>query len=187
MRKLDLVEDEKIISKSPASLERGSKRHDGELVLTNKRLHFSSIENIGWTCWLDELVNIKIISNGVNATTKGGLNENILVFKREAWCQQIIAAQVLYVKESALEKTAPAELTGVLVNRAQLRLKLEKKFSDSELKAMCFDLEIEYENVAGNTREARTRELLLLVERNGRMAEFIACCKAERPAVDWDS
>lgn len=54
-------------------------------------------------------------------------------------------------------------------NRSELKKLLKKHFTLEELKTLCFDLEIPYEDLPGTTRDAKSRELITYCERNGRL------------------
>ena len=56
------------------------------------------------------------------------------------------------------------------LNRRQL-LVLEKRFSDEELAALCFDLGVDYENVPGSTKAARAIAIKTHFERLPRAHE----------------
>jgi hypothetical protein len=65
--------------------------------------------------------------------------------------------------------------------------RLAEHFDLNELQALCFDLGIEYENLAGdNTREVKTRELVKFGYRHGRLPEILRHCQELRPKVAWD-
>jgi len=69
--------------------------------------------------------------------------------------------------------------------RADLRRKVATYFNDDEIKSLCFDLGIEYENLAGETREAKARELVTYCERTSQVSQLANRCRELRPSVDW--
>ena len=69
--------------------------------------------------------------------------------------------------------------------RADLRHKVATYFNDDEIKSLCFDLGIEYENLAGETREAKARELVTYCERTSQVSQLANRCRELRPSVDW--
>ena len=68
---------------------------------------------------------------------------------------------------------------------SELRQKLIEHFNDSELHDLSFDLGIDYESVAGSTRDAKARELISYLQRRNRLHELISLCRARRPSVSW--
>lgn len=66
-----------------------------------------------------------------------------------------------------------------------LREKISYHFNVEELKNLCQDMNIIYENLAGEGREGQVRELIAYCERHGRLDTLIAECKRRRPNVDW--
>ncbi len=66
-----------------------------------------------------------------------------------------------------------------------LRRLIVKHFSDSELRDLCFDLTIDYENLPGPTKNDKARELVTYCERFGRTADLFALCRQQRPQVEW--
>ncbi len=66
-----------------------------------------------------------------------------------------------------------------------LRQHLASYFNNDELRTLCFDLRVEYEDLAADSREGRTRELVSLMDRHCRVPELIAKCAELRPKVAW--
>lgn len=54
-----------------------------------------------------------------------------------------------------------------------LHRKLTETFNEDELKTLCFDLGIDYENVSGDNKAAKARELVDDCKRKGRILELI--------------
>jgi ATP/maltotriose-dependent transcriptional regulator MalT len=69
---------------------------------------------------------------------------------------------------------------------ANLRQTLTARFSADELRTLCFDLGIDSENLPGEGKAGKARELLLYLERYDRIPELIECCRQSRPDVPWD-
>jgi len=67
----------------------------------------------------------------------------------------------------------------------QLRQLLDRYFILDEFKTLCFDLSVDYDNVPGETKTAKIRELLLVLGRHGRLPHLITILQQERPDVDW--
>jgi hypothetical protein len=58
-------------------------------------------------------------------------------------------------------------------------------FDDDELRSLCDDLEIDYDDVPGRAKSAKVRELVRYCERRGRLTKLIGRCRELRPHVDW--
>lgn len=68
---------------------------------------------------------------------------------------------------------------------AELRQKIAQHFNKEELRTLCFDLGVEYENLP-DTKDGMVRELVAYSERRGKTAELIAACQRLRPNVAWN-
>lgn len=70
--------------------------------------------------------------------------------------------------------------------RRQLRQNLIEGFNLSDLKDICYDLEIDYEELPGHTQKKDfVRELIVYASRIGRLPELILICQQERPNYAW--
>ena len=68
-----------------------------------------------------------------------------------------------------------------------LRNTLVTYFSDSELRDVCFDLGIDYENLGGDAKAGKARELVVYCQRRNRLAELEDACRRLRPHAFQDS
>ena len=66
---------------------------------------------------------------------------------------------------------------------AELRQWVEERFGIEDLKVLCFDLGIEYENLPGETKSLKIVSLLTFAERKGRLPDLIAKFHQERPGA----
>ena len=66
-----------------------------------------------------------------------------------------------------------------------LRKQLHALFSISELQILCVDLSIEYEDIPGNTRTDKVRELIDYTLRHGFLNELVAKVRQVRPRAKW--
>ena len=67
------------------------------------------------------------------------------------------------------------------VNLKTLRDALDKAYSDAELRDLCFELEVDYEDLPGDGQSAKARELVLFCKRRGLLAALVACVMRDRP------
>jgi hypothetical protein len=68
---------------------------------------------------------------------------------------------------------------------AALRQRLEQYFNLDELKELTFDLEVNYENLPGETLRSKTRELVNYCQRHNMLPRLVALCASLRSSVDW--
>lgn len=76
-------------------------------------------------------------------------------------------------------------LRNIPVDMVKIRQQLEKYFTMDELKTICFDSFIDFENISGETKEAKTRELVLYCQRHNKLPELLQACQERRPKIDW--
>ena len=69
--------------------------------------------------------------------------------------------------------------------RIQLFEILDKRFTGDELQTLCFRLKVEYENLAGGGKTGKARELVMLLQRQDRLAELVKLGKKLRPDITW--
>jgi hypothetical protein len=70
--------------------------------------------------------------------------------------------------------------------RKQWRRNMTEVFNLSELKDICFDMGINYDDLSGHDKRGDlVRELLAFAERVGRLHELIQVCQQERPHLEW--
>jgi internalin A len=72
-------------------------------------------------------------------------------------------------------------LTGLSSNLPDLLRQMEGVFSLEEVKRVCFDLGIEYEDLSGDSRSGNIRELLRYAERHGRLPDLVQLMQHHRP------
>lgn len=63
---------------------------------------------------------------------------------------------------------------------------LAKRFDAEELRTLCFELGIDYDDLKGEGKRGKARELVALLERRGRIAELVAIGKQLRPDAAWE-
>jgi AAA+ ATPase superfamily predicted ATPase len=71
------------------------------------------------------------------------------------------------------------------VDSARLRQRLLDYFDESELRNLAFDLNIDYEILAGESKSSKVSELIAYMERHGRVHELVAICRKLRPKISW--
>ncbi len=66
-----------------------------------------------------------------------------------------------------------------------LRETLATLFNESELRDLCFQLGVGYENIQGQTPRDKAREFVLLLNRQGRLKELAQVGQNLRPHGNW--
>lgn len=89
------------------------------------------------------------------------------------------------VSESDSTVSRDESMTAEPRHLASLRQNLVQFFDVSELKNLCFDLNVDYESLPGDTKADKARELLKHMQRHGRLDELVAQCRQIRPQVRW--
>jgi regulation of enolase protein 1 (concanavalin A-like superfamily) len=69
----------------------------------------------------------------------------------------------------------------------ELYHKLDKHFDQSELRGLAFQLNIDFDNLPGESKMDKARELVQYLERRNRISELVALCLEQRPSVNWPS
>jgi hypothetical protein len=68
---------------------------------------------------------------------------------------------------------------------AELRDLVNRVFDTNDLHELSFDLGIDYDGIAGDSRSRKVVELLQILSRQRRLPEFIERCQALRPMEKW--
>lgn len=67
-----------------------------------------------------------------------------------------------------------------------LRRKITNHFSLGELKVLCHDVMVDYDELAGEEKIEKASNLIGYLARRGRLADLVVVLKEERPKVDWE-
>lgn len=66
-----------------------------------------------------------------------------------------------------------------------MRVQMQDAFNLEDLKTLCQDLNISYENLGGEGLNAKVREIVGDFKRNGRLIDLVDYCRRNRPKVEW--
>ncbi len=66
-----------------------------------------------------------------------------------------------------------------------LREQLTTSFDKSELKNLCYDLNINHDELAGETLSDKAQSLITYCERRGRVPDLLTHCQQLRPNINW--
>lgn len=93
--------------------------------------------------------------------------------------------QLLQAVPPAVPSRSETNVPSPLDNKLSLRDKILQYFNVGELRDMCMALSFDYDDLGGEGRSNKVRELVLYMERHGRTQELIYYCQQTRPRVDW--
>jgi nucleoside phosphorylase/FixJ family two-component response regulator len=96
---------------------------------------------------------------------------------------QSISKKPETIKLGTDSEQAVTESRDQAIGSRALRLALAAAFDLGELKVLVFDLEIEWEDLAGSTKKEKVIEILRFAKRHGRIDDLIDLVKAERPGL----
>lgn len=77
----------------------------------------------------------------------------------------------------------PESTDGPTIDRSRLLEQIRALFSDGELRDLCLDLGVDYESLPGGGKGDKARELLLLMERLGRLPDLVRRVTEVRPHI----
>ena len=126
-----------------------------------------------WLVWAEkagyQIPSLELMA-GVVIALKGKPNEIVQTIKSEFPLQK----GPIHTKQTVRKQ------------RKRIRRNIIELFTLSELKDICYDMEIDYEKLSDQDRKSGfVREMLAHIERIGRFNELIQICQAERPQLEW--
>ncbi len=86
-----------------------------------------------------------------------------------------------------INRFSQADLAAATDGLQILRRNLETSFNLDELRGLCFELAINFENLRGDTLLAKTIELVSYCQRQRLLARLVAVCQELRPEIDWQA
>ncbi|NHZ71483.1 MAG: hypothetical protein GWP17_00120 [Aquificales bacterium] len=94
------------------------------------------------------------------------------------WRRMIIREMVNVVQPQSAYTLSVAQ-------KKELSKNMQAAYSLSELKALCFDLDIKYENIAGDTLESKIIDFIQYCERRGLLFPLLQENQRKRPRIEW--
>jgi nucleoside phosphorylase len=109
--------------------------------------------------------------------------------QRQALAARNAAEYVFHVlAQGGLAPAAPppgaAPRPATQLPASQLRQLLAERFSSEELQTICFDIGIDPDNLPGQAKSARARELISYLERRNELGRLYAWIQQHRPDID---
>lgn len=68
---------------------------------------------------------------------------------------------------------------------SEFRAQLDSLFGEDDLRELCFELDIDYENLPGSTKSGKARELFIYSTRRGLLESLRSACERLRPNASW--
>ena len=84
------------------------------------------------------------------------------------------------IRHSRSQSSAPEYLSA-------LRGVLEDRFSETDLRVLCFDLQLEYSDLEGATKSDKVISLLNHLRQRDRVPELLQLVRARRQDINWDA
>lgn len=117
--------------------------------------------------------------------TEGNTSLVVTVFQKDIWLGSARIGMKITPNERGKQKeTFITSQALSMKNSSRLHRNLALLFGLEELKTLCFDLGMDYENFPA-LKDSFTRELVIYCKRNGRLNELIEQCKKLRPLNEW--
>ncbi|MCL5994976.1 MAG: PQQ-like beta-propeller repeat protein [Chloroflexi bacterium] len=98
------------------------------------------------------------------------------VVRAEKVQSKLVSVQPIHVAQEP--RSAPNDLTA-------LHRIIAATFTSDELKTLCLYLSVDYDDLPGENRSSKARELVLFFSRRSELERLIQYCKRERPSVRW--
>lgn len=76
-------------------------------------------------------------------------------------------------------------LSSKKIDLVALQKNIGTYFNLGEIQLLCFQLNIEYENIEGSTRTEKSMMLIQYCKRHGLLHELVTLCQRNRPHLDW--
>ena len=70
---------------------------------------------------------------------------------------------------------------------ATLHKNIDKYFNFAEVRNLCFEMGVDYENIPGNMKSAFIRNLIVSLARKGQLQEMVDLLRMQRPHVPWEN
>ncbi len=70
---------------------------------------------------------------------------------------------------------------------ATLHKQIDQYFSLAEVRTLCFEMGVDYENIPGNMKSAFIRNLIVSLARKGQLQEIVDLVRIQRPHVAWEN
>jgi hypothetical protein len=116
----------------------------------------------------------------------GQIEITVMLYQEEdvvgsAWILPEVHAEVVGQVQTLVTSIALDQTDGTDV--IKLLDTIDQSFNKDELKEVCFRLQVDFDNLAGDTKRAQARELIQHFMRLKNLPALLAACRAERPGA----
>jgi hypothetical protein len=73
-----------------------------------------------------------------------------------------------------------AKKGSIQVDRAKLLNAMTNAFNEGELRTLCFELDLDYEDLPPGGKSDKARELILYCQRHNRLDDLLSLCQQKR-------
>lgn len=113
-----------------------------------------------------------------NITSAGDVNINL---SNVAGHDQITTTTSTTITQQGSPSTAAATPQSPIINKVELSKLIRRHYDLGEFKSLCFELQVEYDDLPGETLTNRVEALVEYLERRGRVQELLKLIKQQRP------
>jgi hypothetical protein len=124
----------------------------------------------------------------------GRIGMVVTVYYKDEWLggtRLHTLAQAQVVGQIALDVYSRPLSSGILGISYEVQLSvaltLRALFNLAELRQVCFELQVLFEDLPGETVSDKSRELVMFMVRHGRLADLVQQCQKARPSVEWEA
>lgn len=103
---------------------------------------------------------------------------SIILFQFSDFFAGIIRYIIKLIKKDFTTLENPRKIVTLIKN-------LDKSFNDEELRHLCVELGVDYDNLGGSGKKDRARELVTYLNRRGQIAKLLTALEKLRPNVSW--
>ncbi len=172
-----------LVASTPLEAWRISNEQDVDIILLDVRLENDADENDLSGIRLAESLNGKMATPIIIITSFESVKTVRQSLRRSYGLPP--PAVDFVSKQEGFEALLLAIQKALLIDQNLLLAALESGFNKTELRGLCFRLQIDYEDLAGDDKKSVCISLILYCERNGRLPELIAVGHTLRPHKEW--
>jgi hypothetical protein len=103
--------------------------------------------------------------------------------KKENSPTDIASSEILHATPGPKSLSLSQIITPALLSN--LHQGMVKTYSLEELRTLCMELGVDYENLGGDGKDGKIRELISYLNRRRQLSKLIEKCKMERPDYPW--
>ncbi|MFP4441288.1 MAG: SUMF1/EgtB/PvdO family nonheme iron enzyme [Chloroflexaceae bacterium] len=130
----------------------------------------------------DDLARLELLGLAKEVHGLWGVRNPLIATVVRTW----LDLEPLPSDQPASPPAPPAAVAAVQPGQlVRLREILVTRFNNEELRTLCFDLDIDYDDLVGEGKAGKARELVAFLERHARIADLIALGQQLRPDADW--